>query len=177
MALWIPWSTCHDSRTRPYDIDTMMGSNVVSSLPHLRGLPSNGSINYLSEPLEKDNEPLKEYLQTFNVVALEVPSATQEMKASAFSQGLLDGDFFKSLAKKPASKFDALLAQAAKYINMEDAQAAKKIESQRKTKGNEGGDPLQEAPCRHTRQKTSLPKNKRCLHSSDCPYNTSPHGC
>ncbi|KAL0445163.1 UNVERIFIED_CONTAM: hypothetical protein Slati_2239000 [Sesamum latifolium] len=39
---------------------------------------------------------------------------------------LLDGDFFKSLAKKPVSKFDALLARAAKYINMEDAQAAKK---------------------------------------------------
>ncbi|KAL0292666.1 UNVERIFIED_CONTAM: hypothetical protein Sradi_6980900 [Sesamum radiatum] len=38
----------------------------------------------------------------------------------------MDGDFFKSLAKKPISKFDALLARAAKYINMEKAQAAKK---------------------------------------------------
>ncbi|KAL0462009.1 UNVERIFIED_CONTAM: hypothetical protein Slati_0088500 [Sesamum latifolium] len=75
---------------------------------------------------QKDNEPLKEYLQRFNAAALEVPSATQEVKASAFSQGLLDGDFFKSLAKQPVSKFDALLARAAKYINMEDAQAAKK---------------------------------------------------
>ncbi|KAL0455237.1 UNVERIFIED_CONTAM: hypothetical protein Slati_0862900 [Sesamum latifolium] len=75
---------------------------------------------------QKDNEPLKEYLQRFNAVALEVPSATQEVKASAFSQGLLDGDFFKSLAKKPVFKFDALLARAAKSINMEDAQAAKR---------------------------------------------------
>ncbi|KAL0445686.1 UNVERIFIED_CONTAM: hypothetical protein Slati_1696500 [Sesamum latifolium] len=48
------------------------------------------------------------------------------MKASAFSQGLLNRDFFKSLAKKPVSKFDALLARAAKYANMKDAQAAKK---------------------------------------------------
>ncbi|KAL0448563.1 UNVERIFIED_CONTAM: hypothetical protein Slati_1412700 [Sesamum latifolium] len=56
---------------------------------------------------QKDDEPLKEYLQRFNAVALEVPAATQEVKASAFSQGLLDGDFFKSLAKKPISKFDA----------------------------------------------------------------------
>ncbi|KAL0405545.1 UNVERIFIED_CONTAM: hypothetical protein Slati_3868400 [Sesamum latifolium] len=75
---------------------------------------------------QKDNEPLNDYLQRFNAAALEVPSAIQEVKDSAFSQGLLDGDFFKSLAKKLVSKFDALLAQAAKYINMEDAQAAKK---------------------------------------------------
>ncbi|KAL0431932.1 UNVERIFIED_CONTAM: hypothetical protein Sradi_0819200, partial [Sesamum radiatum] len=38
----------------------------------------------------------------------------------------MDGDFFKSLAKKPVSKFNALLARAAKYINMEDVQASKK---------------------------------------------------
>ncbi|KAL0451344.1 UNVERIFIED_CONTAM: hypothetical protein Slati_1112500 [Sesamum latifolium] len=75
---------------------------------------------------QKDDEPLKEYLQRFNAAALEVPAATQEVKASAFSQGLLDGDFFKSLAKKPIAKFDALLARATKYINMEEAQAAKK---------------------------------------------------
>ncbi|KAL0356312.1 UNVERIFIED_CONTAM: hypothetical protein Sradi_4078100 [Sesamum radiatum] len=75
---------------------------------------------------QKEDEPLKEYLQRFNTAALEVPAATQEVKTSAFSQGLLDGDFFKSLAKKPVSKFGALLARATKYINMEEAQAAKK---------------------------------------------------
>ncbi|KAL0394800.1 UNVERIFIED_CONTAM: hypothetical protein Slati_4446200 [Sesamum latifolium] len=52
MALRIPWSTCHNLRMRLYYIDTLMGSNVVSSLPRLRGLPSSGSINYLKEPLE-----------------------------------------------------------------------------------------------------------------------------
>ncbi|KAL0430756.1 UNVERIFIED_CONTAM: hypothetical protein Sradi_0701600 [Sesamum radiatum] len=63
---------------------------------------------------QKDDEPLKEYLQRFHAAALEVPAATQEVKASAFSQGLSDGDFFKCLAKKLVSKFYTLLARAAK---------------------------------------------------------------
>ncbi|KAL0433696.1 UNVERIFIED_CONTAM: hypothetical protein Slati_2703900 [Sesamum latifolium] len=55
---------------------------------------------------QKDDDPLKDYLQRFNTAVLEVPSSTQEVKASVFSQVLLDGDFFKSLAKKLVSKFD-----------------------------------------------------------------------
>ncbi|KAL0445434.1 UNVERIFIED_CONTAM: hypothetical protein Slati_2266100 [Sesamum latifolium] len=54
---------------------------------------------------QKEGESLKDYLQRFNMAALEVPSANQEVKASAFVQGLIDGDFFKSLAKKPATKY------------------------------------------------------------------------
>ncbi|KAL0409604.1 UNVERIFIED_CONTAM: Transposon Ty3-G Gag-Pol polyprotein [Sesamum radiatum] len=80
---------------------------------------------------QKDDEPLKEYLQRFNAAALEVPASTQEVKASAFSQGLLDGDFFKSLVKKPISKFDALFARAAKYINMEGLKQPRKIAEER----------------------------------------------
>ncbi|KAL0449066.1 UNVERIFIED_CONTAM: hypothetical protein Slati_1463000, partial [Sesamum latifolium] len=95
---------------------------------------------------QKDDEPLKEYLQRFNAAALEVPAATQEVKASAFSQGLLDGDFFKSLAKKPVSKFDAFLARAAKYINMEEAQVAKK-----ETRGEKRREIKEEAPSKKPR--------------------------
>ncbi|KAL0412077.1 UNVERIFIED_CONTAM: hypothetical protein Slati_3797400 [Sesamum latifolium] len=48
---------------------------------------------------QKEDEQLKEYLQRFNTAALEVPAAMQEVKASAFSQRLLDNDFFKSWPK------------------------------------------------------------------------------
>ncbi|KAL0286726.1 UNVERIFIED_CONTAM: hypothetical protein Sradi_7141700 [Sesamum radiatum] len=95
---------------------------------------------------QKDNEPLKEYLQRFNSTALEVPSVTREVKASAFSQGLLDGDFFKCLAKKPVSKFDALLARTAKYINMENAQATKK-----ESRGEKRKDKKEETPSKNPR--------------------------
>ncbi|KAL0434616.1 UNVERIFIED_CONTAM: hypothetical protein Sradi_0169500 [Sesamum radiatum] len=99
---------------------------------------------------QKDNEPLKEYLQRFNTAALEVPSATQEVKASAFSQSLWDGEFFKSLAKKPVTKFDALLARAAKYINMEDARAAKK-----ESRGEKRKDAKEETPNRFQGKESS----------------------
>ncbi|KAL0420832.1 UNVERIFIED_CONTAM: hypothetical protein Slati_3106100 [Sesamum latifolium] len=89
---------------------------------------------------QKDNESLKEYLQRFNTVALEVLSATQEVKASAFSQGLLDRNFFKFLGKY-INMEDALLARAAKYINMEDAPSAKK-----ESRGEKRKEVKEEAP-------------------------------
>ncbi|KAL0455806.1 UNVERIFIED_CONTAM: hypothetical protein Slati_0919800 [Sesamum latifolium] len=90
---------------------------------------------------QKEGESLKDYLLRFNTAALEVPSATQEVKASAFAQGLMDRDFFKLLAKKPATKFDVLLARAAKYINMKDAQASKREGRGEKRKENKDENP------------------------------------
>ncbi|KAL0428147.1 UNVERIFIED_CONTAM: Pro-Pol polyprotein [Sesamum latifolium] len=69
---------------------------------------------------QKDNEPLKEYLQRFNAAALE-----------------------------PVSKFDALLARAEKYINMEDAQAAK-----RESRGEKWKEVKEEAPSKKPRINT-----------------------
>ncbi|KAL0349983.1 UNVERIFIED_CONTAM: hypothetical protein Sradi_4147500 [Sesamum radiatum] len=100
----------------------------------------------LSHFKNKDNEPLKEYLQRFNIAALEVFSATQEVKTNAFSQGLLDEDFFKSLAKKLVSKFDALLARATKYINMENDQVAKEESRGEKKKEVKEETPFKKAP-------------------------------
>ncbi|KAL0434988.1 UNVERIFIED_CONTAM: hypothetical protein Sradi_0206700 [Sesamum radiatum] len=117
MAPLIHRNICYDSRTQPCYIDI---PTFASSRKHRKTELSLFSIR------QKEGESLKEYLLRFNTAALEVPLATQEVKASAFTQGLIDGDFFKSLAKKSATKFDVLLARAAKYINVEDAQASKR---------------------------------------------------
>ncbi|KAL0387597.1 UNVERIFIED_CONTAM: hypothetical protein Sradi_2641500 [Sesamum radiatum] len=55
-----------------------------------------------------------------------------------------------------SSKFDALLAHAAKYINMVDARAAKK---ESRGKRNEGGGPLQKALNWLSGQEDPFPKN------------------
>ncbi|KAI3461122.1 hypothetical protein Pfo_017785 [Paulownia fortunei] len=85
----------------------------------------------------------KTYIKRFTVAALEVPSATQEVLSNALAQGLQDGKFFRSLAKKSARSFDDLLAQAEKYINIEEAQRMKRDEGERKRDrrepGKEGG--------------------------------------
>ncbi|KAL0419185.1 UNVERIFIED_CONTAM: hypothetical protein Sradi_1332000 [Sesamum radiatum] len=110
---------------------------------------------------QKEGEPLKEYLQRFNMTALEVPSETQEVKASAFAQGLLDGDFFKSLAKKLDTKVDSLLARAAKYINMEDAQASKREGQKRKENKDE---------CPSKKSKTDFKDKKPVWHRVNTVY-------
>ncbi|XP_042467598.1 uncharacterized protein LOC122050788 [Zingiber officinale] len=47
----------------------------------------------------------------------------------AFTQGLMDGDFFHSLIRKPPRDYDHMLKKAIEYINVEEAQAARKKET------------------------------------------------
>ncbi|KAI3459780.1 hypothetical protein Pfo_016443 [Paulownia fortunei] len=88
---------------------------------------------------QKDNEALRSYIKRFTTAALEVPSATQEVLSNALAQGLQDGEFFRSLAKKLARSFDDLLARSEKYINMEEAQRMKRDEGERKRDRRESG--------------------------------------
>ncbi|XP_073304582.1 uncharacterized protein [Primulina huaijiensis] len=87
--------------------------------------------NYLSLFVMKQQEAetLREFVQRFNSAALEIPAAAPDIMISAFTQGLREGEFFKSLVKKPASSYDDLLARAEKYVNMEDAQRYKRMEN------------------------------------------------
>lgn len=46
----------------------------------------------------------------------------------ALSQGIIEGDFFRSLAKKHLASYDDFLGMTDKYINIEEAQRIRKIE-------------------------------------------------
>ncbi|KAL0405962.1 UNVERIFIED_CONTAM: hypothetical protein Slati_3910100 [Sesamum latifolium] len=131
---WTPAIAEYDGTTNPQEHLSRF-ENAVLLRKHRKTELSLLSIR------QKEGDPLKEYLQRFKTAALEVPSATLEVKANAFAQGLVDGYFFKSLAKKPAIKFDALLARAVKYINMEDAQASKRKGRGEKIKENKDEGP------------------------------------
>ncbi|XP_074579125.1 uncharacterized protein LOC141835651 [Curcuma longa] len=92
---------------------------------------------------QKSKESLKEYLRRFNQGAQEVPAAPSEVLVSAFSQGLIEGDFFRSLIKKPPENFDMLLTRADKYIHVEEAQSARRINADT---SSHGGPSRQPAP-------------------------------
>ncbi|KAL0347636.1 UNVERIFIED_CONTAM: hypothetical protein Scaly_1779600 [Sesamum calycinum] len=74
----------------------------------------------------EEKETLRAYVQRFNTVILEVPTAHHEVLVSAFTQGLLEGPLFKYLPKKPAADFLDVLARAEKYINLENTWLVKK---------------------------------------------------
>ncbi|XP_012850074.1 PREDICTED: uncharacterized protein LOC105969843 [Erythranthe guttata] len=78
---------------------------------------------------QKENEPLRSYVQRFNAATLEVPVTSEEVLVNALAQGLRMGEFFDSLSKKAPASFNDLLRRAEKYINAEEARRSRIIES------------------------------------------------
>ncbi|XP_042410156.1 uncharacterized protein LOC121999560 [Zingiber officinale] len=78
---------------------------------------------------QEARETLRAYIQRFNQAALDIPAISSETMIHAFTQGLMDGDFFHSLIRKPPRDYDHMLKKANKYINVEEAQAARKKET------------------------------------------------
>ncbi|XP_073153153.1 uncharacterized protein [Henckelia pumila] len=69
---------------------------------------------------------LRAYIKKFNKIAPEVPACAPETKITAFTRGLKEVEFFRSLVKRAPRYFEELLARAEKYINMEEAQRLKR---------------------------------------------------
>ncbi|XP_073039411.1 uncharacterized protein [Primulina eburnea] len=101
----------------------------------------------LFEVRQRPEESLRMYNKRFNKVALDVPTCAAETKTTAFTQGLKESEFFKSLTKKVPEDFEDLLSRAEKYINMEEAQKQKR-EAIRKERGDRAPKPEERGPRR-----------------------------
>ncbi|XP_042453673.1 uncharacterized protein LOC122038127 [Zingiber officinale] len=73
-------------------------------------------------------EALKAYIQRFNQMAMDIPAVSSEVLVNAFTQGLVEGEFFRSLIRRPPKDFAHLQRKATEYINVEEAQAARRKE-------------------------------------------------
>ncbi|KAG8391767.1 hypothetical protein BUALT_Bualt01G0221200 [Buddleja alternifolia] len=71
---------------------------------------------------------------------IKVPSASVDVLSNAFTQGLDDGEFFRSLAKKPLISFDNLSTREEKYVNMEEATQMKRVEATTMNQDEEDND-------------------------------------
>ncbi|XP_042386672.1 uncharacterized protein LOC121978385 [Zingiber officinale] len=71
-------------------------------------------------------ESLRSYIKRFNQVTQDVPLATSEILMSAFSHEITEGEFFQELIRNPVKNFDEMLEKAASYINVEEAQEARR---------------------------------------------------
>ncbi|XP_042467262.1 uncharacterized protein LOC122050425 [Zingiber officinale] len=70
-------------------------------------------------------ETLRAYIQRFNQAAMGIPTVSSETMMNAFTQGFIDGDFFRSLIRKLPRDYDHMLKKASEYINVEEAQATR----------------------------------------------------
>ncbi|CAA0811127.1 Unknown protein, partial [Striga hermonthica] len=72
---------------------------------------------------QKEGESLRDYVARYTRACIEVPRASEEIKAGGLTQGLLPGLCRNSLAKRPGRMFDEVLGRCAKYMNIEEAEA------------------------------------------------------
>ncbi|KAL0340269.1 UNVERIFIED_CONTAM: hypothetical protein Sradi_4543700 [Sesamum radiatum] len=73
---------------------------------------------------QRENEPLRDYMQRFVKAVHEVPHVNHELLASIIQQNLLPERFKESIAGKPPSTMENLLMRSQKYIRIEESNAS-----------------------------------------------------
>ncbi|KAL0346473.1 UNVERIFIED_CONTAM: hypothetical protein Scaly_1663300 [Sesamum calycinum] len=73
---------------------------------------------------QRENEPLRDYMQRFVEALHEVPHVNHEFLASIIQQNLLPRRFKESIAGKPPSTMEDLLMRSQKYIRIEESNAS-----------------------------------------------------
>ncbi|KAL0381131.1 UNVERIFIED_CONTAM: hypothetical protein Sangu_0177400 [Sesamum angustifolium] len=73
---------------------------------------------------QRENEPLRDYMQRFIEAVHEVPHINHELLASIIQQNLLSGRFKESIAGKPPSTMEDLLMRSQKYIRIEESNSS-----------------------------------------------------
>ncbi|CAA0836871.1 Unknown protein, partial [Striga hermonthica] len=71
---------------------------------------------------QKEGESLRDYVARYTRACIEVPRASEEIKAGGLTRGLLPGLCRNSLAKHPGRTFDEVLGRCAKYMNVDEAE-------------------------------------------------------
>ncbi|KAL0401392.1 UNVERIFIED_CONTAM: hypothetical protein Slati_4169100 [Sesamum latifolium] len=73
---------------------------------------------------QKENEPLRDYMQRFVKAVHEVQHVNHELLAIIIQQNLSPGRFKESIAGKPPSTMEDLLMRSQKYIRIEESNAS-----------------------------------------------------
>ena len=87
---------------------------------------------YLLTIKQQEGETLREYVDCFNKVVLEIDKGDDQVKMMTFRAGLVNPDLVFSLGKTTPTLMIDLLFKAQKYVNREDALATKSLTRKRK---------------------------------------------
>ncbi|KAL0443828.1 UNVERIFIED_CONTAM: hypothetical protein Slati_2105500 [Sesamum latifolium] len=93
---------------------------------------------------QKDNEPLRDYMQRFVEAVHEVLHVNHKLLASIIQQNLSPGRFKESIASKPPSTMEDLLMRSQKYIMIEESNASNPSLSGKRKGSEEEREPKKE---------------------------------